>query len=262
MPVITRLLCIFLLACLSPMALGERLRLVSDDWAPYIYQEGGEPKGIDYEVTREVFKRLGVEVEWQFMPWKRCLAMIEQGQADGVMDIFKVDARTAYMIYPLEPMSDAEFVLYQANRRRHVIHQLSDLNGLTVGTSPGYAYGPEFQEASGFRRESAPSHEANFGKLALGRIDLLITDRMVGRFLRRQLGLEQQVEELPLVISRQPQYLGLARKPGREALAQAFTDELRRFKQEPAFVAIIERYIGDASYLPDAVEQQESSTLQ
>ncbi|MFJ4432585.1 substrate-binding periplasmic protein [Pseudomonas sp. NPDC089395] len=262
MPAINRLLCILLLACLSPMALGDRLRLVSDDWAPYIYRDAGQPKGIDYEVTSEVFRRLGVEVDWQFLPWKRCLAMVEQGLADGVMDIFQTDARKAYMVYPMEPMSDVEFVLYQASRRRHVISQLSDLRDLTVGTSPGYAYGPVFEQASGFRREPGPSHEANFGKLMLGRIDLLVTDRRVGRYLRQQLGLEQQVEELPLVISRQSQYLGLARKPGREQLAQAFANELRRFKQEPAYVAIIERYIGDSGHLPDAVEQQESSTLQ
>ncbi|MFJ2984526.1 MULTISPECIES: substrate-binding periplasmic protein [unclassified Pseudomonas] len=260
MPHIVRLYCILLLACLSPLAQGERLRLVTDDWAPYVFRDGGQTKGIDYEVTTEVFKRLGVEVEWQFLPWKRCLAMIEQGHADGVIDIFKVESRKAYLVYPLEPMSDVEFVLYQSSRRRHAINQLSDLANLTVGTSPGYAYGSEFNEASGFRRESAPSHEANFGKLALGRIDVLVTDRRVGRYLRRQLGLDQQVEELPLVISRQAQYLGLARKPGREALAQAFTQELRRFKQEPAFLAIIERYIGDTEHLPDAVEQQESST--
>ncbi|AXM96919.1 substrate-binding periplasmic protein [Pseudomonas plecoglossicida] len=260
MPVINRLLCIFLLACLSPMALGERLRLVSDDWAPYIYRQADQPTGIDYEVTTEVFRRLGVEVEWEFLPWKRCLAMVEQGLADGVMDIFKIEARKGYMVYPVEPMSDVEFVLYQASKRRHVVDQLSDLRDLTVGTSPGYAYGPAFEQAAGFTRESAQSHEANFGKLVLGRIDLLVTDRMVGRYLRRQLGLEKQVEELPLVISRQSQYLGLARKPGREKLAQAFADELRRFKQEPAYVAIIARYIGDTGHLPDAVEQQESST--
>ncbi|MFJ4154436.1 substrate-binding periplasmic protein [Pseudomonas sp. NPDC089752] len=260
MPHIVNLLCILLLACLSPLAQGERLRLVTDDWAPYVYRDAGQTKGIDYEVTTEVLKRLGIEVEWQFLPWKRCLAMIEHGQADGVMDIFMVESRKAYLVYPLEPMSDVEFVLYQSSRQRHAIHQLSDLTGLTVGTSPGYAYGAEFTDAPGFRREAAPSHEANFGKLKLGRIDLLVTDRLVGRYLRRQLGLEQQVEELPLVISRQAQYLGLARKPGREELAQAFSAELRRFKQEPSYLAIIERYIGDTSHLPDAVEQQESST--
>ena len=79
-----------LLACLSPLAQGERLRIVSDDWAPYIYQDNGQPRGMHYEISREVFKRLGLDVQWIFLPWKRCLAMAEQGLADGVMGVFKV----------------------------------------------------------------------------------------------------------------------------------------------------------------------------
>ncbi|WP_434518393.1 substrate-binding periplasmic protein [Pseudomonas sp. NFX1] len=260
MPAITRLFWILLLACLSPLAQAERLRLVSDDWAPYVYQQNGQPRGIDYEVTTQVFKRLGVEVEWQFLPWKRCLAMIEQGLADGIVDIFQIDARRPFLIYPSEPMSDVEFVLFQARSRRHTVTSLNDLAGLSVGTSPGYTYGAAFNGSSRFRREAAPTHEANLGKLVLGRIDLLITDRRVGRYLMRQLGLEQQVEELPLLISRQTQYLGLTRKPGREALAQAFAEELQRFKQEPAYAAINNRYTGDIGNILNAVEQQESST--
>ena len=84
MPHIARLFWILLLVCLSPLALGERLRLVTDDWAPYVFQHNGQPRGIDYEVASQVFARLGVEVEWQFLPWKRCLAMAEQGLADGM----------------------------------------------------------------------------------------------------------------------------------------------------------------------------------
>jgi polar amino acid transport system substrate-binding protein len=260
MPAITRLFWILLLACLSPLAQAERLRLVSDDWAPYVYQQNGQPRGIDYEVTTQVFKRLGVEVEWQFLPWKRCLAMIEQGLADGIVDIFQIDARRPFLIYPSEPMSDVEFVLFQARSRRHTVTSLNDLAGLSVGTSPGYTYGAAFNGSSRFRREAAPTHEANLGKLVLGRIDLLITDRRVGRYLMRQLGLEQQVEELPLLISRQTQYLGLTRKPGRESLAQAFAEELQRFKQEPVYAAINNRYTGDIGNILNAVEQQESST--
>ncbi|MDH1655481.1 transporter substrate-binding domain-containing protein [Pseudomonas mosselii] len=252
-------LCLLWLVCLSSLAHAERLRIVSDDWAPYLYQENGQPKGIDYEVTDEVFKRLGVEVQWQFLPWRRCLAMVEQGQADAVLDIFRVDSRQGYLVYPDEPMSEVEFVLYQARSRPHPVKHLEDLAGLTVGTSPGYAYDGDFAESPLFRREPAPSHEANFGKLALGRIDLLVTDRKVGRYVSRQLGLEQNVEALPLVISRRQQYLGLARKPGREQLAQAFSDELRRFKQEPAYAAINARYLGNRDF-PIAVEQQERST--
>ncbi|PZW80516.1 amino acid ABC transporter substrate-binding protein (PAAT family) [Pseudomonas sp. 2848] len=252
-------LLLLLLAGLSPMAHAESLRIVSDDWAPYLYQENGQAKGIDYEITNEVFKRLGVQVQWQFLPWKRCLAMVEQGLADAVMDIFQVDSRQGYLVYPDEPMSEVEFVLYQARSRPHPIERVEDLAGLTIGTSPGYVYDGTFAESPLFRREPAPSHEANFGKLALGRIDLLVTDRQVGRYVSRRLGLEQAVEELPLVVSRRPQYLGLARKPGREALAQAFSDELRRFKQEPAYAAISARYLGNQDF-PFAVEQQERGT--
>ena len=157
-------------------------------------------------------------------------------------------------------MSVVEFVLFQARSRRLTVTSLNDLAGLSVGTSPGYTYGAAFNGSSRFRREAAPTHEANLGKLVLGRIDLLITDRMVGRYLMRQLGLEQQVEELPLLISRQTQYLGLTRKPGRESLAQAFAEELQRFKQEPAYAAINNRYTGDIGNILNAVEQQESST--
>jgi len=259
MPAFIRFFCTLLLACLSSLAQAERLRLVSDDWAPYIYWHDGQPKGSDYEVANEVLKRLGIDVDWQLLPWKRCLAMVEQGQADGVLDIFQADSRKSFMFYPDEPLSNVEFVLFQNNARPHAVERLEDLAGLTIGTSPGYTYSPAFTESPLFRREPAPTLEANFGKLMLGRIDLLVTDRRAGRQLRRQLGLEQHIQELPPVIGRHSQYLGLAHKPGRERLAQAFADELRRFKQDPAYAAINARYDGDTRNNPDAVEQHELS---
>lgn len=248
---------LLLLASLSPSAQAERLRIVSDDWAPYFYLEDGEFKGVDHDIVSAVFKRLGVQVDWELMPWKRCLAMVHEGQVDGVLDIFKMPGRD--LIYPDEALSQVEFVLYQASARPHRIEHIDDLAGLTVGTSPGYTYGDAFSDSPLFHREPAPTQQANFGKLALGRIDLLLTDRRVGRFLRRQMALEQRVEELSLVINQQPQFLALARKPGREALAAAFSEELQRFRQEPAYAAIQARY-DNGTHFPVTVEQQESST--
>jgi polar amino acid transport system substrate-binding protein len=198
MPLVARLFWILLLACLSPLALGERLRLVSDDWAPYVYQQNGQPTASTTKSPPGVQaprRRSG----WQFLPWKRCLAMIEQGLADGILDIFQTESRQPTWCTP-EPMSDVEFVLFQARTPPE------DLAGLTVGTSPGYAYGG-VQRGHHFRAKPR-HHEANFGKLMLGRIDLAITDRRVGHYLLRQLGLQQQVEELPLVISRQASIWG------------------------------------------------------
>ncbi len=181
MPVILKLLTAALFTCLSLAAYGEKLRIVTEPWAPYVYDEQGVMHGLDYEATVIVFQRLGVEVQWQFLPWKRCLAMLEQGQADGALDIFHSHDRDALLLYPSEPLSEVEFVLFYANARPHLARRLDDLQGLSVGTSPGYLYGAPFSDSTLFKREPAPSHEANFGKLLLGRIDLVITDRRVGQ---------------------------------------------------------------------------------
>lgn len=207
-----------------------------------------------------VFQRLGVEVEWQFLPWKRCLAMLDQGHADGALDIFHSHERDALLLYPSEPLSAVEFVLFYANDRPHPAQTLDDLRGLTVGTSPGYLYGEAFSESSLFDREPAPSHEANFGKLSLGRIDLVITDRRVGQHVIKAMGLEGKVSQAPLVVSRQPQFLAVRRGAGMDLLVQRFAAELKRFKQEPAYAALSAKYGGiQANTAPEhTVEQQES----
>ncbi|MBT2340152.1 transporter substrate-binding domain-containing protein [Pseudomonas fluorescens] len=242
MPVIVQFLTAFLLLCLSVAARAEKLRIVTEPWAPYVYEENGKVVGLDYETTAIVFKRLGIDVEWQLLPWKRCLAMLEQGLADGALDIFHSDGRDATLLYPSEPLSDVEFVMFYANARPHPFRTFDDLKGLTVGTSPGYLYSQAFSESSLFERETAPTHEANFGKLQLGRIDLLITDRRVGRYVLKQMRLGDQITENPTVVSRQSQYLAVRRNAGMDLLVQRFGAELKRFKREPAYAELSARY--------------------
>jgi polar amino acid transport system substrate-binding protein len=250
-----------LFTCLSLAAYGEKLRIVTEPWAPYVYDDHGTMRGLDYETTVIVFQRLGVEVDWQFLPWKRCLAMLEQGHADGALDIFHSHDRDTQLLYPSEPLSEVQFVLYYANERPHPAETLDDLRGLTVGTSPGYLYGESFTGAAAFKREPAPSHEANFGKLLLGRVDLVITDRRVGQHVIKALGLEGKISQAPVVVSRQQQFLAVRRGAGMDLLVQRFAAELKRFKQEPAYLALSAKYGGFQAETASghAVEQQESS---
>ena len=264
MLVISRLLSVLLCTCLSLAAHGEKLRIVTDPWPPYAYEENGQAKGLDYETTAIVFQRLGIDVQWQFLPWKRCLAMLEQGQADAVLDIFHRDDREKNLLYPTEPLSEVAFVMFYANQRPHPFNRLEELSGLTIGTSPGYLYTDEFSESSLFKREPAPTQEANFGKLLLGRIDLVITDRRVGHHLIDTLNARDQITENPMVLTRQGQYLAVRRNAGMDLLVQRFAAELKRFKREPAYAELNARYGAAPKALPSpaenkTVEQQESS---
>jgi polar amino acid transport system substrate-binding protein len=233
-----------------------------------VYEENGKTLGLDYETTAIVFKRLGIEVEWQFLPWKRCLSMLEQGQADGALDIFHSAERDATLLYPSEPLSQVRFVMFYAKDRPHPFRTLEDLRGLTIGTSPGYLYSDGFRNSTLFTREPAPSHEANFGKLVRGRIDLLITDQRVGQHLLDELNIRDQVSEDPTIISQQSQFLAVRRNAGMDLLVQRFGAELKRFKREPAYAELSARYGADpaaamnptraTAYSEKTVEQQES----
>lgn len=244
MPLNSRLLSAALLACLSFSALGEKLRIVTEPWSPYVIVDGEKASGLDYDIATIVFKRLGIEVQWQFLPWKRCLLMLEQGEADGALDIFKLDEREQLLLYPNEPVSQVNWVMFQANARPHPFNDISDLSGLNIGVSPGYRYSPEFDHSTAFAREPAPTHEANFGKLIRGRVDLMITDRVVGQQLIDHLKLRDQVSELPHVLNTREMFLAVRRKAGMDLLVQRFGAELKRFKREPAYRQLVSHYTG------------------
>jgi polar amino acid transport system substrate-binding protein len=167
--------------------------------------------------------------------------MVEQGEADGVLDIARRPAREQWLAYANESLSQAEFVLYQANQRPVPTSRLRDLHQLRIGVAPGFEYGPPFAAAP-VDKEPAPSLEANFGKLLLGRIDLVITDRRVGTLALRQLGLTQQISQVPGTFGSDSLYLALRRDGELPVLAERFSEALRQFKQEPEYARLLERY--------------------
>lgn len=269
-----RLLLATFLACLSFSALGEKLRIVTEPWSPYVIVEDNQVSGLDYETTNIVFKRLGIDVQWQFLPWKRCLMMLEQGDADGALDIFKVAERDDLLLYPSEPLSEVNWVLFQANARPHKFESLEDLKGLTIGTSAGYLYAPQFDTSTQFTREVGPSHEANFGKLVRGRIDLMVTDRLLGQQLINQMKLGDQVSQLPATLNQREMFIALRRNAGMDLLVQRFGAELKRFKREPEYAQLVARYsaerldtparvsdTGSTKHDVKTVEQQERSAM-
>ena len=100
---------------------------------------------------------------------------------------------------------------------------------------------------------------------ALGRIDLLITDRRVGQHLLDELNIRDKISENPTVISQQSQFLAVRRNAGMDLLVQRFGAELKRFKREPAYAELSARYgaapkVSESTAVLDkTVEQQESS---
>ncbi|WP_287028182.1 substrate-binding periplasmic protein [Pseudomonas sp. UBA6310] len=224
---------LFWAACV--VAQADPLRIVSEAWAPYVYEENGVVRGLDYELTATVLERLGITHELQLLPWKRSLAEFDEGRADAILDIFRNPDREQSMVFVDEPLSSSEFVLFYARQRPFPYSDLSSLKGRRIGVSPGYWYSNEaFRQSKDFIRENAPSHAANFGKLMLGRVDMVLIERRVGLYLAQQMGILDQLDYHRQPISHDDLYLALRRTPEFERLAARFTIELRKLKAERA----------------------------
>tara|TARA_R110000764_G_C10916188_1_gene373296 strand:+ start:101 stop:793 length:693 start_codon:yes stop_codon:yes gene_type:complete len=225
------------------MALAEPLNIVSEAWPPYIYEEAGTLKGVDYDVTNRVLDQLGYKPHWQLMPWRRALHSTANGSADAILDISPNPAREQQYIFPNEPLSRSESVLFYHTDRPHQFSGLQDLRGLKIGVSAGYVYGnPEFMHADYFSREPAATTEASLLMLMHERVDMVIMNKRTGLFTARQLGLEQQLTHHPLVISSGALFLAFHRSPDMAALAKRFSSSLSTFKRSSEYLEILQRY--------------------
>lgn len=239
LPLISILL--WVVGCMNVQA--TPIHIVSENWPPFIYSEQGEIKGADKEITDYVLSQLGYQATWDLMPWRRVLRDVATGAADAILDIAPHENYQDSYLFTGEPLSSHETVLFYDLRRPFAFNDLSDLNELVIGVSPGYLYNnAEFIHSEAFFRESAPSFEANFQKLLRGRVDMVAMSRPVGLYTSRAMGIENQIGFHSNPLSRRDFYLAFHRGEKWLELSEQFSEALRQFKTTDRYREILHKY--------------------
>lgn len=252
-----RLYALLVLLCVSVVSHAQPLKVCTNEWPPYTLLEEGQVRGIDADLLHLVLTNLGISYDITLEPWRRCLRKMNDGKLDILLDAFYSDERAKTMIFPNELMAESAMVLFHARARPYTINSVDDLTGLRVGTEPGYAYSHEaFAKGTHFIREDAPTLDANVGKLLLGRIDLVITDRAVGLFTAKNMGVQDSIAYSPQPLYSDRVFAAFSRRPAIAALVPSFESELRRVKQTPEYAAILRRY--HQAIPTQTVEQRET----
>ncbi|MEH6563897.1 MAG: transporter substrate-binding domain-containing protein [Halopseudomonas sp.] len=219
------------------------MNIVSEAWPPYIYETQGQLQGVDYDVTNRVLRQLGYQPRWQLLPWRRAQHDTLSGHADAILDISPNATRREQFIFPSEPLSHSETVLFYRLDRPHPFNGLQDLRGLRIGVTAGYVYGnAQFNNADYFSHEVSPSNEASLLMLMRDRVDMVMMNKRVGQFTLRQLDLTQQVSHHPLVVSSGSLFLAFHRRPELAELAERFGAALQTFKASQEYLQILQHY--------------------
>jgi polar amino acid transport system substrate-binding protein len=243
---IKQFLALTVLVIIHAQAMAQTVKLVTFEYPPYEYTEGGLIKGIAVDVIQETFKLMKVDVTVQAYPWSRSQAMFENGEVDGIFTFFRNSEREKYTLFSKEAVVTQTISLWVSKDSRIEFNgDLTKLQTYVIGVTPRTSYGERFDSTikhGVLRTESANTMENNIRKLIAGRIDIWVSNRDGARHELQRLGLLGSVKELKQSIQVVPAFVGFSKSRQGEALRDEFDDALGKLKRNGIYETLISRY--------------------
>lgn len=234
------------------------LLIVGEEFPPFEFiNKKGKVVGIDVDIATFIFRKMGIDFEFALHPWSRAWLMAETGEADAILSTSRKDKRKPYLYYPKEDMWKSEYVFL-----KNSLDHFPSLNGyedaieqkFDIGVIRGNSYNDAFWEAFPDKADGSLNdqlHPArnmtlNLRKLSRQRLDLFISDRTVGLFSAKKMGLSGKVLAHPIVLFSKGYPMPFVRNssyPDIENLAKAFERELKLMKARGSYDRIVNKWI-------------------
>lgn len=137
----------FALASVLPASAQAPLIVVrgEENYPPYEMLVDGRLSGLHVDLVEAVAARLGLQVQWQSLPWKRALRLVELGQADAVTYIARTPEREAWALFlddNLLSTAELRFIVRKQDATR--IDYDGDLHRFLAQRQPIVARGFQF----------------------------------------------------------------------------------------------------------------------
>lgn len=268
--------CLFL-AAVHPAASETVLHVAYEDKTQFPYYMGDtqrvlEKPGAAVELVKLLEKQIpGFKIRFSRYPWKRCLAMLETGQVDGIFNASYSPARTRIGEYPwkngqVDPsrrLTTISYHLYSLpNADLGWNGKTFEDAGLEIGAPLGYSIVSDLENL-GVSVMKVRSSRQSLQLLTAGRIDAVALQSVTGDFL-----LATNADQLKDVVridpplKTKPYYLMLSRhfKAENPELSEKIWDAVGQLREEK-LGALSQSYISDAGTPPDTMSQPGGLTI-
>ncbi len=151
----------------------------TEDFAPFMYrvtdakgEKSGDLQGVTIDLIRQLEKKLNRTIQFDLIPWKRCMAMVERGDYDMAADAYFDEERATRFSYSAAYFTLTPQIFFSTRRwpkgfPATSTHQLDKFHGCGV---LGYSYAHYGVKASDLDL-GAKDHEQLIGKLMIDRCD-------------------------------------------------------------------------------------------
>lgn len=149
----------------------------SGGYQPFNYIKDGQVVGFDVDVGKEIAKRMGVELNYVVYDWDKLLEGLQKKRYDAIIASMAITDKRSRIVDFTDPYyySGAQlFVLKDSD-----IYSASQIAGKVIGVTIGTTFVQDGEKLGAETKYYADDEKA-FKDLLNGRIDGVITDRLVG----------------------------------------------------------------------------------
>lgn len=211
-------------------------------YPPYLIVDQNAPSGIMWDVVSLITQRLGYTVVSEKIPRKRVDQMLLDGYIDATPRAREWTDHPEKFLFT-DPIVNIEEVFFIPKHSKLSYDTPEDLYSKTVVTHLGYLY-PQLETyfAEGKIRRFDVSRDRDMFTFVLhgDRFDAAIADRLVGRWILRNEGLQDEFRSSGKGISEYGFRLMLRRDW--QTFTDQFNEELARIKQNGELDAILANY--------------------
>jgi len=221
----------------------KSVTLAVTEYPPY-YGEHLEGQGPLSEIIITAYQRMGYEVRLEFFPWARALETAQDGTVDGIFSMWYRADREEWFAFS-DPMVPNEIGFYKWTSDTISFERLEDLEPYVVGVVRGYANTPEFDQASYITKEEATDDEMNIRKLCKQRVDLILTDKELARYLidTNYPECSDSLEWMEPALEIVPQYLAISRLAADyQTKLNDFNEGLKRITEDGSLQQILTKH--------------------
>ncbi len=163
---------------------SDKILIVTGEYAPYT-TELDENRGFLTELMESVLNESGIDYEIKFYPWKRCMEMVDNGEAWASFP-YGYTCEYAQNYDYSTTIIKSKHKFYYINSNSNIgnevmdFSRISDFTQYTFGGANGYWYGSRSDfEQDNVKVEWANDTDALIKMLHSGRIDFFIEDELV-----------------------------------------------------------------------------------
>lgn len=230
--------------CLGSALGAERYQVVTEEWAPYNYQENGQLTGISTEIVQAIMALTGDEFEVHLLPGMRATLTLHTRPHTILYSMFRTPERERLYKW-VGPIVEDSIYPYQLATATPPVNTLEQLLRAPRITTRHAGLLPEMLGGLGVGNldKSASSSRQLYRMLLAGRTGIIIGDTDAGvAHYSRQLDIAPgTLRRIPIELLRAPLYIAFSRDSD-DALVASWAAALAQLRRSGELARILRRY--------------------